>query len=243
MATGSNPSSFTPLHYGGTLSPKGRLGTKPQQGAYFKKVRRLETIVRLENAAFPHVQMAAMLCISVQKLHRIMASAEYLNARIRITHGIIVDQQADMDLIKAQGKELLKTLLPPALQALANELQSQGTTIAERKHKVAIAQDLLDREGTFAKVSRTEVKPVDHFDFEGVDSESRSIIAAIRGVAAAPALHTAEAVAANKEFSNSHTLSAVDQQKALDALEQAARDGEISAAELERIQPDSEAVN
>jgi hypothetical protein len=123
-------------------------------------------------------------------------------------------------MIKSQRREMLTQMLPAALQVLANEIQSQGTTLAERKHKVALAQDILDREGQFAKISKTEVKPVDMFDFEKADEASRSIINAIRS--AAPPTHgehTFAAVLANKEFSNSHTLSAVDQEEALAQLE------------------------
>ena len=143
---------------------------------------------------------------------------------------------------------MLTQLLPPALQLLANEIQRQPVTLAERKHQVALAQDLMDREGTFAKVSRTEVKLDDKFDFEKADQASRGIINAIRGVAAPAVLgklgeHTSEALKANAEFSNSHTLSAIDQQEALKALEDAAQSGEFDSALLEILPPPTGSVN
>jgi hypothetical protein len=98
----------------------------------------------------------------------------------------------------------------------------------------------MDREGTFAKISRTEVKPVDSFDFETKDAESRSIIQAIRAVAApaSSSMHSKLAQDANAEFSNSHTLSAVDQQKALDTLEQVVLSSAEGAELLELIPTD-----
>ena len=238
MASSSN---FGHLHYGGSLNPKtGRLGSKPAQKNMFKKLQRLEKIVRLEAAGFGEVAIASMLCVSTQRLRYIKKSADYLNARIKITHGIIIDMDSNLEMIKSQRREMLTQMLPAALQVLANEVQSQGTTLAERKHKVALAQDILDREGSFAKISKTEVKPVDMFDFEKADEASRSIISTIRGTA--PPLggseHSAVAVAANTEFSNSHTLSAIDQEAALKSLEDAAETGEFDAQLLEILPTD-----
>lgn len=241
------------LHYGGSLSRKtGRLGAKPAAQAQFKSQKRLETIVRLENAAIPESACAAMLCISVPRLRTIKKSPEYLAARIRITHGIILDHDSQIETIKSQRKEMLTQLLPPALQILANELSQPAHTLAERKHQAAIAQDLLDREGTFAKISKTEIKPVDAFDFEKADTASASVINTLKSAVSQQRLsasasstvdthsaHTADAVAANDEFSRSHTLSAVDQQAALDALEESADPADL----LEFMPLKSEKVN
>jgi hypothetical protein len=237
MSTQNTQPSGKPLHYGGTLSNKtGQLGQKPQLGSrggasHFKSRRRLESIVRLENAGFTKPQIAAMLVISTNRLSYIMKSPDYLIVRMAITHGIVVDGEAQLSVIKAQRKEMLTQLLPPALQLLANEIQRQPITLAERKHQVALAQDLMDREGTFAKVSRTEIKPVDHFDFEETDRASRSVISAIKGVAAPSqngSHHTKEALEAHLAFSNCETISEIDQQAALAELEAMPTDGSVN---------------
>lgn len=210
-----------PLHYGGVISLKtGRLGQRAGKGHQFKAKRRLENISRLENAGFTKPQIAAMVSISVNRLSYIMKSADYLIVRMAITHGIVLDGDAQLAQIKAQRKEMLTQLLPPALQALANELQAPAVTVAERKLKASIVQDYFDREGTFAKISRTEIKPVEQFDFEKADAASNSLINTIRGVALPEQSQGAlAALAANKEFSNSHTLNSIDQQLALKELE------------------------
>jgi len=221
-----------PLHYGGVISQKtGRLGQRAGKGHQFKAKRRLENISRLENAGFTRPQIAAMVSISVNRLSHIMKSADYLIVRMAITHGIVLDGDAQLAQIKAQRKEMLTQLLPPALQALANELQAPAVTVAERKLKASIVQDYLDREGTFAKISRTEIKPVEQFDFEKADAASNSLINTIRGVALPEQSQGAlAALTANKEFSNSHTLNSIDQQLALKELE----------AEAESLREDSE---
>lgn len=241
MARNINPNH---LHFGGSINSKtGLLVSKPALGNTFRKLQRLEKIVRLENAGcFSENAVASMLCISLSRLKRIKKTPEYLTARVRITHGIIMDNDASLDMIKAQRREMLTQMLPAALQVLANEIQSQGNTLAERKHKVALAQDILDREGLFAKISKTEVKPVDSFDFERADEASRSIINTIRGIAPAPfgtSEHSVSAVKANTEFSNSHTLSAVDQEAALKHLEEVA----AADAQLLELLPTDGTVN
>lgn len=242
-------SGFSSLHYGGSISTKtNRLGAKPSKGNSFRKLKRFEDIVRLESAGFTPTQIGAMLCISHTRVKTIQKSPDYLIARMKITHGIILDHEANLSMIKEQRREMLTQLLPPALQILANELQRPATTLAERKHQTALTLELMDREGTFAKVSRTEVKPVDSFDFESKDAESRSIINAIRAVAP-PAIagrtvgeHTAASIEANSEFSNSHTLSAMDQQAALDNLERTVLSSE-EGAELLKDYPTDGTVN
>lgn len=223
------------LHYGGSINPKtSTLGPKPLQGRLFKAQKRLETIVRLETAGFGEGATAAMLVISVTRLRTIKKSPAYIAARAKLTHGIILDWDRELTQIKEQRKEILTQMLPPALQILANELQRTALTLPERRHQAQIAQDLMDREGTFAKISRAEIKPVDSFDFEHVDRLSDSTLSTIRGVAATPrhvgegavtaidGAHTLAAIDANEAFSNSHTLSQTDQEKALEALEREA---------------------
>ena len=235
-------SGLSSLHYGGSLNANGRIGRKPNKGNQFINLQRFEKIVRLESAGFGHGAIAAMLCISPHRLTHIKNSPDYLIARMKITHGIILDHDKNLSLIKEQRREMLTQLLPPALQILANELQRTPQTFADRKQQTALALELMDREGTFAKVSRTEVKPVEAFDFEAKDAESRSILEAIRRVAppSNASMHSVLAQEANAEFSNSHTLSAVDQQAALEELDKTPL---LESKELLELLPTDGTVN
>ena len=237
----SKPAPSVPgvaFHYGGSLAKGGSIGANPRLGRQFKFLRHVETIVRLEEAGFPEAAAATMLVISVSRLRWYKRQPEYLEARLKITHGIILDQAGSLAQIKSQRKEMLTALLPAAFQVLANELQTKATTLHERKHQVDVARDLMDREGTFAKISRAEIKPVDSFDFERADEVSRSVIQAIKGFGPQENAHTLAAIEANGKFSNSHTLSQTDQQKALEALEAAAANGEFDAEMLEGLPTD-----
>jgi hypothetical protein len=236
MAT--SPTSTTTMHYGGSISSKtGRLGAKTGAAATFRKVKRLELMVRLENAGIPDPAAAAMLVISVPRLRHIKKSPEYLQVRMKITHGLVVDYEGSLANIKTQRREMLTQMLPAALQVLANEIQSPGVSLAERKHKVAVAQDIMDREGLFAKISKTEIKPVDEFTSDAMDAESARLIASVKKYA--PAISSDDksdsvraTIDSNIEFTNGRTINATEQQQALTDLE-------AEAALLDKIPADA----
>jgi hypothetical protein len=180
----------------------------------------------MENAAMSEHQIATMLLISIPRLRTIKKSPDYLKARMKITFGLIIDQDSSLAAVKAQRREMLTAMLPAALQIIANAVSRPAVGIAQEKLQISVAQDLLDREGTFAKVSRAEIKPVSSFSFESVDESSDSVIAAIKGTGASRSAPKAtddttvtEALELAAQFSRSKTLSAVDQQTALDDLD------------------------
>jgi hypothetical protein len=233
------------LHYGGSpIATNGGIGCKPEKHRTFRQQKRLELIVQLENAAMPEQATAAMLCISVPRLRTIKKSADYLKTRMRLTFGIVVDHEARLSQIKEQRKEILTSMLPQALQVIANVLNKPTATlsIAEAKLQVAVAQDMLDREGSLAKVSRTEVKPVASFDWNPLDASNQSIFDVIRGAATANAARYAsggsdpngvqDTIELSKAFSESSTIDIKEQQEALELLEKQALAGLIPTGNM-----------
>jgi hypothetical protein len=216
------PAASSPhLHYGGNYNPvRETLGHKPQEKVAFRSQKRFELMIQLENAGISDHAMSAILCISVNRIRTIKKTVEYLKARMKLTLGIVVDREASIKHIKEQRKEVLVALMPDALQVIANAVKRPATTFSEEKFRVSIAQDILDREGSLAKVSRAEIKPVTSFSYEDADASSEDVLAAIRGAARGGPKHDAEEVMQlSKDFSNSKTLSAIDQQLALDELD------------------------
>lgn len=217
-----SPSNTPHLHYGGNFNPTlNTLGHKPDSKAAFRSQKRFELMIQLENAGLSDHVMSAMLCISVNRIRTIKKSVEYLKARMKLTLGIVIDREESIKHIKEQRKEVLVALMPEALQVIANAIRKPATTFVEEKHRVAIAQDILDREGSLAKVSRAEIKPVSSFSYEDADASSEDVLSAIRGAAR---LHgskhdAAEVMELSEAFSRSKTLSAIDQQAALDELD------------------------
>lgn len=230
-SSGAAPSSKGGhLHYGGSVNQsKKSMGVKPQSGRTFKQQKRLELIVRMENAAIPEGQIAAMLLITVNRLRSIRKTLEYLKARHQITLGIVVEAEASLPQIKEQRKEVLTQMLPQALQVIANVIY-QPTALLDtgaKKLQVSVAQDLMDREGTLAKVSKSEIKVEDKkFDWNFMDQSHGSVLDVIRGSAQSRmnrnAFDLQNTINLSQDFSNSATISAIDQQASLDNLEKQA---------------------
>jgi len=164
------------LYYGGSISPKGALGPKPELGRQFRNQRRLELIVRLENAGIPESAISGMLTITVNRLRSIKKSPDYLAARIKITTGLIIDQDGALEETKAQRKEMLTRMLPAALQVIANAVHAPAITLGERRFQHEVARDILDREGTLAKVQRAEVVTAPAFDWTIHEATSIQIL-------------------------------------------------------------------
>ena len=165
------------LHYGGSINPSGALGPKPLRGRTFRQQKRLETMVRLENAGIPESSIATMLSISVNRLRHIKKSTDYLEARMKITLGLIVDHEGSLAQIREQRREMLTQMLPPALQVIANAVQAPALTLAERAFQHRVATDILDREGSLAKVQRVEVGGQPTFDWSIHEKTSVQILA------------------------------------------------------------------
>jgi len=103
-----------------------------------------------------------------------------------ITHGLIIDQEGALAQIKEQRKEMLTQLLPPALRVIANAVQQPPTTPVERIFQVKVAQDLLDREGTYARISRSEIRTETTFDWHSTEYSAREAISIVRGAIPGP---------------------------------------------------------
>jgi hypothetical protein len=125
----------------------------------------LELIVRMENAGLPESAIAPMLSITVNRLRHIKKSTDYLAARIKITTGLIVDQEGALAEVKAQRKEMLTQMLPTALQVIANAVNTPAITLGERRFQHEVAKDILDREGQYTRVTRAEIVSSPSFDW------------------------------------------------------------------------------
>jgi hypothetical protein len=172
-----------------------------------------------------------MLAISVPRLRTIKRSSDYLKARVAITHGIILDTESQLADIKEQRKEILTQMLPPALRVIANAVNQPPTSFPERVLQVKVAQDILDREGTFAKISRSEIRPAEGFNWASSEHSAREVISVIRGVrtsreavelnSSEQSLETARLIEITKAFATGKTITSEADSLAQRVLEMA----------------------
>lgn len=222
MATTINPG----FNYLGSLR-KGRLSSRPQKDKNFGTLSRIEKIVRLDlgfqttGITIPDVDIARMVGRSARYIRVLRTKVEYLKMRTQIQTGICIDVEGSIEDIKAYRKQYFKESLPSALRAIVDELERPAVTPFDRKLKIDLAKDFLDREGTFPKISRTDSHVKIQHDYTEADEAAASLLAAMDGPVQVKEIttETQRVLSANSAFTNSETISHSQQEEALATLE------------------------
>lgn len=214
----------TPALYA-TLTRKGRLGNKPREKTHFATEVILEKLVRFDLAKamgkslITDHEIAKVLGRSTRSLLYLRKHITYLKKRIELTTGIGVDTAKTVDEAIRQQKMILRMAMPTALRALMNQLETVPQTIQEKRLQTQVALEVLDREGTFPKISRTDIHQKVEHDYSSLDNASKDLLEALDSSAARPAAEIAALLETNNKFSNSETISPEEQQDALSMLE------------------------
>lgn len=143
------------------LTPKGNQSVKPVPGRNYRSYLRMEMLARLEaTGQFSNIQLAAYFKITLASLLYLKARPEYESMRIAHQTGVLntISNTAMMD-IENQTAEI-KDMVPLALRTLRDALirgNSLTSTVQERKLAMDASREILDREGEFAKVSKSEI--------------------------------------------------------------------------------------
>ena len=218
-------------HYGGTLSPSGRVGRKPAEGTQFKTEVLLERLVRFDLMKTQGVSVmsdddiARVLNKSKRRIAVLRTGIPYLRKRMEVLTGINTDAQESVEISVTRHKQMVKLMLPDALRVIADAVRTPvtaSTSLAEKKFKVEVARDILDREGSFPRISRTDSHLKVEHNFESVDLASKEIMEAMGQEpvqASKPTQSILDAIAINKEFAESETLALQDMEASLKDLE------------------------
>ena len=214
--------------FGGSLTPAGNLSTRPRRGTTFRTSVLLEKLVRFDlakaqgTALLTDQDISRILHRSTRRLSVIRASEPYLRKRIELTTGISTDSETSVEEAIVKHKQLLRLLMPDAMRVLADQLQSKPISSIDKRLQTTVALEVLDREGTFPKISRSDVHTKIEHDYSEMDKISRSLLEAINSDTISPEIsekRVAEALRINNSFSNSETLTSAEQEAALAALE------------------------
>lgn len=135
---------------------------KVRPGRYFRRHLRMEKVARLEaSGMFTNNQIAEMIGVSLPTLHQIKAQPEYLNKRAELAAGVVNDLHMDLRVNEESLRNEIVDMLPGALSVIRNVITKATRATAtpqDLKLGMDAAKEVLDREGTFAKVSRSEIK-------------------------------------------------------------------------------------
>lgn len=220
-------------HFGGSLTRSGRLGRKVEEGLQFKTALILEKLVRLDMAkamsGITDDEIAKILGRSKFYLSRLRMKQPYLKKRIELTTGISTNIEDDINVSIAMQKKYLRQMMPTALRVIADQLSAKPLDTVGKRLQSQLALEVLDREGSFPKISRTDVHQKIEHDFSGADGVSKDLLEAINGTPQRVDQDETilEILSTNSKFSNSETISGNVQEKALNILEMPSSSKEI----------------
>jgi hypothetical protein len=214
-------------HYGGAVTKKGRLGSKPSVGVQMKTALMLERFVRFDLAKANGTpildeDLARIFGRSQRHLAHIRKTTAYLAKRMELTTGIPGAATDSVEITKQKYQYVLKEMMPTALRVIADSLLAKPTSIQEKKMQVQLSLEVLDREGSFPKISRSDSHVKIEHDFASSDGISKDLLESMDGSAQRDSedVSILEAIRANVAFTNSDTLSSSKQEKAMKMLEE-----------------------
>jgi hypothetical protein len=152
------------------LTAKGNPSNKPQTGRNWRSYIRMEQLARLEaTGSYSNIQLAAYFGVTLATIQVMKARPEYQAARIAHATGVLntISNESLKD-VENQTAEI-KDMVPLALRTLRDALvrgNAQTASVQERKLAMDASREILDREGQFAKVSRSEIKVSPEVDLE-----------------------------------------------------------------------------
>jgi len=157
-------------------TPKGNVSTKKAPGMQHKRYMRIERIARLELGGYTEDEIAFSQGITKVRVNQLKRTPEYIAIRMQCATGVVA--QADRQMLEDidDNHNLIKEMVPEALVALRDAILDKSNPAL----RLRASQDLLDREGSLAKVSRTEIKTKVEYNFDQHDSTSASLLEALQ---------------------------------------------------------------
>ena len=204
------------MQFGTTNSgkPSAKLNSKGVKGS--RTYLRIQRIAVYESQLYSDTEIAFVLRITPQYVRMLKNTPEYIAAKVAAATNTL--SQAEKDSLKNidSRREAMDELVPEALQAIRDTIIN-GTNPSLR---LKAAQDLLDRQGDLAKISRTEVSLPIKINYDEHDKRANDLLSALASINA-PIQREAQEnqvqIAGMEEFTNT-ALNAEQQKKLQDAM-------------------------
>lgn len=216
----------TTFYGAASITPKGRLSRKTS-GGFFKTAILMEKLVRLDLAKaqgkslISDPEICKIIGRSPRYLSILRGKREYLQKRIEVTTGIGLENAESTEFAIQKHKQYLRMLMPDALRVIADTLQQNPIDTVGRRLRTQMALEVLDREGSFPKISRTDSHLKVEHDYSSTDGVSRELLEALGGTPQREEKESSiiEALEINSKFSKSESLSTEAQEAAMNTLE------------------------
>jgi len=158
-------------------TPLGNISTKKSPGRTWKRAMRLERVARLElTGLYTEDEIAISQGVTKQYINMLKRSPDYIAIRMQVATGVIAQADREMYEEIEENHGIIREMLPEALQVVRDTLLDRSQPALRLK----AAQDLLDREGTFAKVSKSEIKVKKDYDYSQHSAAEDDLLAALQ---------------------------------------------------------------
>lgn len=158
------------------LTANGNISTKINPGKTYKRHLKIEKIVRLTAAGYTDEEIAYALRITKVYVSMLRRTPEYIAIRTEVNTGVLSEEdrhlREDINNVRAE----LRDMVPTALLALRDTIYDKSNP----KLRFEAAKEILDREGSVAKVSRSEIKVRDEIDYSKHDSIATDLLEALQ---------------------------------------------------------------
>ena len=115
----------------------------------YKRHIRMIQAVRLEAMLYKDAEIALFLKMSPAGLAQLKMDPDYIALRTQVQTGVVCEAEKALLTDTEYKHELIRDMVPQALQGLYDCARSANEHV-----KLKAAAEILDREGTMAKVSR-----------------------------------------------------------------------------------------
>ncbi|HEY1645258.1 MAG TPA: hypothetical protein VGF75_02635 [Candidatus Saccharimonadales bacterium] len=162
----------------------GNISVKPRKGRYFRRHLRMEQAVRLESSGqYTNNEIAKILGVKLCTLHQMKAQTEYLQKRAELSTGVVVGLENGLRVDEENIRAEIREMLPAALRTLRNAVERgavNNAPIQDIKLGVEASKEIMDREGTFTKVSKSEIKVKEMPSFSGQEKVEDDLLALLQ---------------------------------------------------------------
>ena len=220
-----------PLHYGGSITKTGLSSRKPRYGMKFSTQVKIEKLVQFDLAMLSGLQLTdkeigKVLSCSGFMVRCLRQKPEYLMLRMELTTGISARAEDSVKTFAAFRRQAMVDMLPLAMRVVADTLMNSATPPALRA-KMAI--EVMDREGSHPKISRTDIHAKVEHDYANADGVSAELLSFMSqpGVTNEVDPLIIRALEANRSFSNNEAISSSTQEYTMKMLELLPEEGNM----------------
>jgi hypothetical protein len=206
------------MQFGTTITgkPSAKINSKGVKG--WRTYLRIKMIAIYESQLYSDTEISFALRITPQYVRMLKQTPEYVAAKMSAATNVLSQAEKDALASVQSRREAMDDLVPEALQAIRDTIINGVNPTLRLK----AAQDLLDRQGDLAKISRTEVSIPTKINYDEHDRRANDLLSALASINAPVQKDAQETekdtqIAGVEEFTNT-SLNAEQQKKIQDAM-------------------------